>query len=69
MTEDDRELFAGVPIYERWNGRGLRYWIVSAADWFDDEVLGHRFHLLCKIIEACPWWELGNNVGFPPNSE
>lgn len=45
----------GIEWSERWKGRGLRYFLISCADWVDDEVLKHRFHRLCKVIEASPW--------------
>lgn len=54
---DSDDLFDGVESYpERWNGKGVRYWLISLADYIDDEVLHHRFHALCNRIEASAWW-------------
>jgi len=55
VNVDDDDVLDGVERSERWKGRGLRYFLISCADWLDD-VLNHRFHRLCKIIAASSWW-------------
>lgn len=54
--DDDDGVLDGVERSERWKGQGLRYFLISCADWLDDDVLNHRFHRLCKIIAASSWW-------------
>jgi len=34
----------------------LKYFLIRCADWFDDQILQHRFYAVCERVTFSDWW-------------
>ena len=40
--------------------RYIAAWLILIADWFDNQLLKHRFYYACNLIGTSDWWDYLN---------